>query len=337
MKKLLVITIVTLTLLLTGCGGLKVKPKAPVVLSKVIFEYTETEFNADRRAYETAMSDPDPKKPRRIRDEIVYSLKRTIDAYYDQFENDLTLGRAKTSTLADFTELTAASAINITNGDRAKNIIAIALTAFKGGRKSVEENFFREKTTEILISKMRASRSQVEEEITKRMNEDVEVYPLDSALGDIIKYFGAGTLKNAFQGLQQEASKDAENSEKDAKRAQGIRAEILAEYTDSVTLRRTLIQISEEISLRKDEETRNKAKKRILDALKKLQQINSTKPESVKIIIPPFTDTDPADKLLNILSSLYRQAILKEQENRSQSASDPKALTIKDVLDALNQ
>ena len=119
------------------------------------------------------------------------------------------IGRATQNILADITELGAGVAGNITNGERAKTIILAALTAFKGGRKSIDLNFFREKTTEILISKMRASRSRVETKISKGLTGNVGAYSLDESLGDLINYFNAGSLTSALVELADQAALDA--------------------------------------------------------------------------------------------------------------------------------
>ena len=75
------------------------------------------------------------------------------------------------------------AATGITNGERVKTILAIALTAFKGGRKSIDMNFFRERSTELIAQKMRDSRSQVLQGIYKGLALPVDRYPLGGGPG----------------------------------------------------------------------------------------------------------------------------------------------------------
>lgn len=233
MKKLLFALLISSAVFFTGCPANK--PKVPAVITEKLISYEVGRFVADYDAYNELvcekknLSTKDSQgKPTattpcnkkldeawRVRNAIIFRLKRNIDALYKDFESDLYFHRATWNFLGDTTELLAATAINITNGERVKNIISVALTAFKGGRKSLDSNLFREKTTEVLISKMRASRDRVMTDIKKKMINDADSYQLDEALGDLINYFYAGTLQSSLQELAQDASDDAKAAKKD--------------------------------------------------------------------------------------------------------------------------
>src|SRR5438105_15898765 len=81
---------------------------------------------------------------RRIRDDITDRFIRVIDRNSEQFTNDLQNRRATTNFLGDITELSVGAAIGITNGERVLQILGVALTAFRGGRKSVDQNFYEQ-------------------------------------------------------------------------------------------------------------------------------------------------------------------------------------------------
>lgn len=198
----------------TGCP--KSKPTVPDVLAKRVAQYEINRFDQDLTAYDAAASE----QKRGLRDRMIFRLKRNIDANYHEFENQLFTGRAKTNVLADITELGATAAINITNGERAKNIISMLLAGFKGGRKSFDENFFRERTTAAIISQMQASRAQIEAALLTNLREqDAGEYSLDAALGELINYFYAGTLQKGLQDLAQKAGENAIAEKKNAAEA----------------------------------------------------------------------------------------------------------------------
>ena len=64
---------------------------------------------------------------RKIRNNLIFKLIRFTDDQYFQFENDLYIGRASTSVLADIIDFGANFAATISNGERAKTIINASL------------------------------------------------------------------------------------------------------------------------------------------------------------------------------------------------------------------
>ena len=215
MKLLGLFLLIATTIFATGCP--KSKPDVPDVLVKRLASYELARFDSDLAAYDQAVVGNQLAAAKRMRDRTVNRLKDNIDVNYHEFENQLFTGRATTNVLADITELGAAAAINITNGERAKDIISVLLTGFKGARKSIDENFFKERTTAAIISQMQASRAHIEAEMLKNLREqDVNDYSLDAALGDLINYFYAGTLQKGLQDLAQQAGQSAITEKKNA-------------------------------------------------------------------------------------------------------------------------
>jgi hypothetical protein len=207
MKHLVLITLALTVPFLTGCP--KSQPKVPAVISSRLASYELDRFDKDAGLYDAAVGGRQFDEAQRLRDRIVDRLKGNIDANYHEFENQLFTGRARDNFLLDVVDLGAGVATTISNGERAKTIIAAALTGFKGGRKSYDENWFRERTVAVIISQMQASRAHVETEMLKNMQENVNIYSLDAALGDLINYFYAGTLQKGLQELAQQTGQSA--------------------------------------------------------------------------------------------------------------------------------
>lgn len=221
MRKLYLFLLLPVVMFATGCP--KSKPNVPPVVARRLANYEVERFEKEEAAYNTAAEGNQPDQARRLRDKVIYRLKTNIDANYQDFENQLFTGRARTNILFDITEIGAAVAINITNGERAKNIIAAALTGFKGGRKSIDENLFLERTTQVIISQMQASRSRVEEVLLTNMRDKgVDEYPLEAALGDLINYFYAGSLQKGLQELAKETGNAALAAEERVRRLKGV-------------------------------------------------------------------------------------------------------------------
>jgi hypothetical protein len=221
MKSMLLIAIALSTLFLTGCP--KSKPNVPPVIARRLANYEIERFNGDEQAYYQAADSNQPEQARRLRDRIIARLKTNIDANYQDFENQLFTGRARANILFDITELGTSVAINITNGERAKSVIAAALTGFKGGRKSIDDNLFMERTTQVIISQMQASRSRIEETLIVNMRDKgVDQYSLDAALGDLINYFYAGSLQKGLQELAKQTGQDALEAENRVLELKGV-------------------------------------------------------------------------------------------------------------------
>lgn len=223
-KTILIFLLFFISIFSTGCPN--GRANMPKVLSDKVIRYAVDSFQTDLDDYKKAIDKNELDKAKLLRNETVFKLKRNIDANYADFENNIYLGKASSNVLFDITELGAAATIGFTNGERVKTIIGTALTAFKGGRKSIDVNFFREKTTESLISTMRAARSKVETKINIGLRNDVVNYTLEEALGDLIDYFFAGSLSNALVELSQQAAATAKDakSETDQKEKERLRA-----------------------------------------------------------------------------------------------------------------
>ncbi|HEX6047597.1 MAG TPA: hypothetical protein VFZ22_24115 [Pyrinomonadaceae bacterium] len=153
-----------------------------------------------------------------FRNELIYQVQQLIDDNYNQFENDLFNSRATGNVAGDMLELGLSAATGITNGERVKTILGIALTAIKGTRKSIDSNYFRERTTEVIAMRMRASRAQVLQVIHRGIALPVGQYPLGAGLDDLINYLYAGSINAALIDLAQDTGATAKVARAEAAR-----------------------------------------------------------------------------------------------------------------------
>lgn len=269
-RQLMLCLVLASTLSTTGCPGGGTKPAVPSIITNRIANYELKTFDQDLAAYEAAVGSGQTNQARIIRDEVVHRLKRVIDKNYFDFESQLFNRRATSNVLFDITELGAAAATNITNGERAKNIIAVALTAFKGGRKSIDDNFFRQQTIEIIITKMQASRARIATSMTQKLtNLPPENYSLDEALGDLIEYFYAGSLQRALQEVSQDVGQDATEAKAQARQLDEIRVASEIEFDKSKQIRQKITQLAQDIKS-KDQTRQSAARAAVNQALSKL-------------------------------------------------------------------
>src|ERR1051326_7672984 len=162
-------------------------------------------------------------KAKAVRNELLESALPFIDNAYADFVIDLQAGRDRANFVADVLELGTTATVGITNGDRPLQILGVGLTAFRGGRRSADLNFFKEQTTPVLITKMDGNRARVRSTIPAREQTSVDDYPLGAAISDIVDYYNAGTLVRAFTELQKDTAIQTKQSERDVLVLKGVR------------------------------------------------------------------------------------------------------------------
>lgn len=161
---------------------------------------------------------------KRIRDEALEQSIAVVNSVYGDFIDDLNTGRATTNFVADVIDLGLGAAVGIVKGERPLQILGVALTAFRGGRKSIDLNFFREQTVPILVNKMDDNRAKVYGSIIQKKIRSVDEYRMEEAVRDIVDYFNAGTLVRAFAELAKDTATKAKSSEDKILRLKGLKS-----------------------------------------------------------------------------------------------------------------
>ena len=200
------------TLLLMGC--VKNRPRMPAAINPAnhVGEYKLTDFQTDLATYRGFMSATPPNLPaaRRQRDMMINRIMVDTEGDYKEYEITVFADRAKFDTAGDILELGITAATTVSNGARVKTVLAAALSGVTGSRLSYDKNFYREKTTEIIISKMQASRTVIKNQIVDKMTSlDADRYPFEEAWIDLIDFFYAGTVEGGLEALAVDAGSSA--------------------------------------------------------------------------------------------------------------------------------
>ena len=167
-----------------------------------------------------------PARAKQVRNELMDDALSYIDDAYGDFKNGLSAGRDRTNFVADLIDLGTSAAVGITNGERPLQILGVALTAFRGGRRSADANFYKDQSTPILISKMNGNRARVRALILENQKKDIDGYRIGGAISDIVDYYNAGTLVDAFTELAGDTAVETKRAQEDLKAAKlqaGIR------------------------------------------------------------------------------------------------------------------
>jgi hypothetical protein len=198
---------------LSGCFN-TMSPTSPKILAPAITSYPASDYRGDVNAYRIAINAKDYTQARVLRDQIVYRTLADIESAYGRFEVQLTTSRATENVLADTAQLGITAATTVVSASDVKDILAASLSGLQGTQLSVDKNFFREKTTESLISQMRADRKNLEAQIVSRLaaqdvipttdpttKASVAAYSLDAAWIDVTQYYYAGTVPSALVSI----------------------------------------------------------------------------------------------------------------------------------------
>lgn len=163
-----------------------------------------------------------PELAKTVRNDLIEDALPFVDNAYMDFITGLQAGRDRGNFIADLVELGTSGAVGITNGERPIQILGVALTAFRGGRRSADLNFYKDQSTPILISKMDGNRANVRTTILAREKLPIQDYPIGAAIGDIVDYYNAGTLVRAFTELAKDTAVQTRQSENNVLTLKGV-------------------------------------------------------------------------------------------------------------------
>ncbi|HEX8177713.1 MAG TPA: hypothetical protein VF543_21670 [Pyrinomonadaceae bacterium] len=191
-----------------------------------------------------------PDEAKRIRNDALEDAVAVINSNYTEYITRLNTRRSTADFIADVIELGTSATTGIVKGERPNQILGIALTAFRGGRRSSELNFYKEQTVPLLITKMDDNRAQIYALILTKKGEPVTNYSMKEAIKDIVDYYNAGTLIRAFTQLQKDVGAQAQKSENRVLALQGfeVTPEATVETRDlSVGARRILERLRNDL------------------------------------------------------------------------------------------
>ena len=230
---------------LGGCFQLPAIPKPATVASdSALTGYSQGEFQADYARYTEAINTLNLSHATLFRDRMINRIRVDIDSWYFRLEEDLTQQRARFNTWSDVGELMLSGAATLTNGERAKTVLAAILTAGKGARQSYDKNRFREKTTEVMMTAMRGERAKLLASINGKMSAaTARDYAFEEAWADLIAYFQAGTLEGALLALSVQSGAQAQSAQSAVARQNEARvASLQAAPEANIALRAAITQ-----------------------------------------------------------------------------------------------
>jgi hypothetical protein len=196
--------------MISGCATFRSTPHPQPIFYEA--QYTLEDYNNDLSAYKSSTS------VGRIsyRNKIVFLVAAEIDKNYAAFKNSFFVERATTETLLDIAQIGLTSAVTLAGGAPTKAILGAIATGVSGSRLSFNKNFFKEKSLDLLLSRMDALRTEMWSQIYLKLKgpgSTDETYSLYEAERDLVAYYQAGSLQMAFQDIIAESGATQKKSE----------------------------------------------------------------------------------------------------------------------------
>lgn len=236
---------------LAGCNTLQGAPKPP--FNQATFAGGDSPLTLTPDELRELINATDESK----RNSLLRRLLSDIDVRYLDFAGGVVAGKNRFEFGKNILTLSSSVASSLTESAGVKANYAALSTLLSGGGAQVDSNFLYSQTSLALVSTMDAQRAIVLGEIRTSMGRSIQEYPGQTAFGDAIRYFRAGTLASAAQDLQKAAAAQATREEAkvrnitiptDAQVAYSVkRGQSVAEFVDDpaneATVRNALITL----------------------------------------------------------------------------------------------
>jgi hypothetical protein len=192
---------VLLAMMATGCvASIQAYPDRPFdnaapVLNKidsvrVVQEFYSLGTETERRTY---------------RDELIAERVAAINISYRHFEEQLFQEGTVRNITTDWTLLGLAATGATISVSTTQTILAAISGGIVGARAAFDKNALFDRALPSLVSKMQASRQQIELRMLNGMKLDTNSYGIIEALGDLDSYYSAGTLPGAILNIAGDA------------------------------------------------------------------------------------------------------------------------------------
>ncbi len=210
MKRLFLFSLILL--FVSGCTSFNEATQFSEKNYSLKFIYNYSDPSSDNYFY-TAFNNAQDKKSER--NQIIFEMLRIVDVNYYQYERHLRakLGSKNFSFKTLSILLTGGAAVS---GEAAANSLSAVDTALKGINESVDTEFFRNNGSELIMSKIRSTKSAALIDIYDKMNKTIEQYPLPAALRDIENYRNLGSVTSALVALSAATAEEEKKNTRDA-------------------------------------------------------------------------------------------------------------------------
>lgn len=153
----------------------------------------------------------------KLRDGIIDAHMLVIDRNFREFEKSLYQEGLELGLGVDWLVLALAGATATVGGETVKAALGAISAGVVGAKSSFDKRAFMEKSLTGILAQMKAQRAVVELSIRTQQRSGIDGYRLRQALLDVGKYYDAGALPTALNGIIQEASAKTKEAQAELK------------------------------------------------------------------------------------------------------------------------
>ncbi len=148
------------------------------------------------------------------RNAILGELIYLIDASHGEYERNVRVGKSSLDLLGDLAILGVNSAGAIVGAAETKTILHVISGGIEGSQLAVNKRMLQDQALEAVQAQMRASMKDHKADIINCMKNNIQDYPLEMGLSDIVQYYYDGTITRALQNMAQSAKKQENDADK---------------------------------------------------------------------------------------------------------------------------
>lgn len=147
-----------------------------------------------------------------VRNQILNDLMGMIDYNYYEFEGNLRGDKTVQEMSADIATLGLTAAATVMGGAETKTILSAIATGVVGVNSTIDKEVFQSNTVQAIQLQMRSRRAAIEINLNAGMGKNIQKYPLQNGIRDVVAYYNAGSLTDALIGLVQSSGNNAQSN-----------------------------------------------------------------------------------------------------------------------------
>lgn len=203
---------------LSGCGfgwGIVKVPPSPIAADSEIIKGLESKYSGiDFIKGFDDCAETAPPRCVNARNTMAAELMFIIDHHYQAYEGTVMAGRAKGDFVVDSVMLLLTTVATGLPQGRDTKIASGLATLLAGGKANSDKSFYAQQSQYALIGKMLADRKRVLVDIWGSLSKGYSAYPVAAVLGDVERYYRAGTMAAATPPLSKMRAKKCRSTDR---------------------------------------------------------------------------------------------------------------------------
>ena len=212
MKTTLKVVVAMLGLAVAGCASVSGFPDRPENVKATIENLQKRYFLPGTdvlEEYEKKL----PEDKRGYRNSVILGQMQAIDIRFSEFQEALYREGIITNLSLDILGIGVGAAGATVTGGNTSQILSAVSAGISGSQTSINKNVYYERTMPALLALMEAERAKIRTQIEQSLPLPADVYQIEKGLGDVGRYFIAGSIPGSIVVLTQNAGKAKQEAE----------------------------------------------------------------------------------------------------------------------------